>query len=68
MISHLKARLAATAVTLMIALHSAASHAQSRPAPAPKVGAIETQMPHISVQTVGKGTPVIGSAGRIAAT
>ena len=59
MISHLKARLAATAVTLMIALHSAASHAQSRPAPAPNIDAVETQMPHISVQTVGKGTPVI---------
>ncbi len=64
MISHLKARLAATAVTLMIVLHPAASHAQAATATAsmataPKVDAVETQMPHISVQTIGKGTPVI---------
>ncbi|PTQ64292.1 pimeloyl-ACP methyl ester carboxylesterase [Sphingomonas sp. PP-CE-3G-477] len=59
MISHFKARLAATAVTLMIGLSPAASHAQAATAAAPKVDAGETQMPHISVQTIGKGTPVI---------
>jgi pimeloyl-ACP methyl ester carboxylesterase len=59
MISHLKARLAATAVTLLIVLHPGASHAQAATAAAPKVDAVETQMPHISVQTIGKGTPVI---------
>ena len=59
MISHLKARLAATAVTLMIVLHPAAGHAQVPTEARPKVEVVETQMPHISVQTVGKGTPVI---------
>ncbi len=59
MISHLKARLAAAAVTLMIVLHPGASHAQAAIAAAPKIDAAETQMPHISVQTLGKGTPVI---------
>ena len=64
MISHLKARLAATAVTLMIVLHPAQTHAQAATATAsmataPKFDAVETQMPHISVQTIGKGTPVI---------
>ncbi|KQO07047.1 alpha/beta fold hydrolase [Sphingomonas sp. Leaf242] len=59
MIAHLKARLAATVVTLMIALHPVGSDAQSAPAAAPKVEAGATQMPHISVQTIGKGTPVI---------
>ncbi len=60
MISHFKTRLAATAVTLMIGLSPAASHAQAATAAAPKVDAAETQkMPHISVQAIGKGTPVI---------
>ncbi|RMB36994.1 pimeloyl-ACP methyl ester carboxylesterase [Sphingomonas sp. PP-F2F-G114-C0414] len=59
MISHLKARLAATVVTLMIVLQPIGSDAQSAPATAPKVEAGATQMPHISVQTTGKGTPVI---------
>jgi len=59
MISHFKARLAATAVTLMIVLSPAAGHAQAATAATPKVDAAETQMPHISVQTIGKGTPVI---------
>ncbi len=59
MIAHLKARLAATAVTLMIVLHPAAGHAQAAPPPAKHADAATTQMAHISVQTVGKGTPVI---------
>ena len=59
MITHLKSRLAATAATLMIVLHPVASHAQAVASPAPKAEAVEAQMPHISVQTVGKGTPVI---------
>ncbi len=57
MISHLKAGLAATAVALMVVLYLGMSHAQV--ATAPKTDAVETQMPHISVQTVGKGAPVI---------
>ena len=57
MISHLKAHLAATAVALMVVLYLGMSHAQV--ATAPKTDAVETQMPHISVQTVGKGAPVI---------
>jgi pimeloyl-ACP methyl ester carboxylesterase len=57
MISHLKAGLAATAVALMVVLYPGMSHAQV--ATAPKTDAVETQMPHISVQTVGKGAPVI---------
>lgn len=59
MISHLKARLAAPAVTLMIVLHPGASDAQVAPVAGPKIDAVETQMPHISVQTIGKGAPVI---------
>jgi hypothetical protein len=42
MISHLKARLAATAMTLMIVLHPDASTAQAATAAAPKVDAVET--------------------------
>lgn len=63
MISHLKMRLAATAVTLMIVLHPGASHAQAAPGTAQ--ASVETTMPHISVRTVGsvqkvdRGTPVI---------
>jgi pimeloyl-ACP methyl ester carboxylesterase len=57
MISHLKAHLAATAVALMVVLYPGMSYAQV--ATAPKTDAVETQMPHISVQTVGKGAPVI---------
>ncbi|MES3154095.1 alpha/beta fold hydrolase [Sphingomonas faeni] len=59
MITHLKARLAATAVTLMIVLHPAAGHAQAAPLPAKHGDMAATPMAHISVQTVGKGTPVI---------
>ncbi len=63
MISHLKGRLtaaatAAAAATLLIVLHPGATDAQSAPAPA-RVAPVASQMPHISVQTVGKGTPVI---------
>lgn len=59
MITHLKARILASAVTLLIVTHSAAGHAQAAPAPAAHVDAPTTQLPHVSIQVVGKGSPVI---------
>lgn len=62
--THLKARLCATAVTLMVVLHPGQGHARPTPAAkAPVQGRVEadtiTQLPHISVRSVGRGSPVI---------
>jgi pimeloyl-ACP methyl ester carboxylesterase len=64
MITHLKARLLATAFTLLVVWHPAAAHCQTTPATTPATSALRidpvmTQMEHISVATVGKGSPVI---------
>jgi pimeloyl-ACP methyl ester carboxylesterase len=66
MIAHLKARLAASAVAVAFALHPGVGHAQIAPSPATRIDSpatridlIESQMAHISVQTAGKGSPVI---------
>jgi pimeloyl-ACP methyl ester carboxylesterase len=64
MITHLKARLLATAVTLLVVLHPAAAHCQTTPPPTPTkpavtIGPVITQMEHISIATAGKGSPVI---------
>jgi pimeloyl-ACP methyl ester carboxylesterase len=64
MITHLKARLLATAVTLLIVLHPAAAHCQTASVPttadtAVRVDPVVTQMEHISIATAGKGSPVI---------
>ena len=57
MISHLPLRLAASALSLAVALHPAAGRCQT-PAPA-SAAAPAVQMDHISITTVGKGSPVV---------
>ncbi|WP_260599863.1 alpha/beta fold hydrolase [Sphingomonas endolithica] len=64
MITHLKARLLATAFTLLVVLHPAAAHCQTTPAPtdansALRIDPVMTQMEHISIATAGRGSPVI---------
>ncbi|TPG20568.1 alpha/beta hydrolase [Sphingomonas koreensis] len=56
MISFLKTRLLASAITLMVVLQPAHSHAA--PAVAAAASPI-TQMDHISIEAIGKGPPVI---------
>ena len=53
MISHLRLRLAATALTLATVLHPHACQAQAGPA------AAAVTLPHISIVTVGRGRPVV---------
>lgn len=56
MISHLKLRLAASALTLAIVLHGHPAAA----APAPAVAqTAAVQLPHIAIVSLGKGTPVV---------
>jgi pimeloyl-ACP methyl ester carboxylesterase len=64
MITHLKARLLATAFTLLIVLQPAAAHCQTTPVSPPansalRIDPVVTQMEHISVATAGKGSPVV---------
>ncbi|MEG3125784.1 alpha/beta fold hydrolase [Sphingomonas sp. GB1N7] len=58
MISHLKARIAATAITLLVVLHPGAGHAQAA-APATKTDPAATQLDHISITTMGKGPAIV---------
>ena len=54
MISHLPLRIAASLLTLGVVLHPAAGHCQTA---ATADGA--TRLPHISVRSVGTGSPVV---------
>lgn len=54
MISHLGLRLAASALTLATVLHPGTCHASPGAAPA-----AATVLPHISITTMGKGSPVV---------
>lgn len=59
--THLKARLLATAVTLFVVLNPLTGHAQTAaPAPALTVRAdpVVTQLDHVSIATVGKGPAI----------
>ncbi len=57
MISHLKARLIASAVTFLIVLHPGAGHARA-PAPIAQISAPATQLDHISIVATGKGPAI----------
>ena len=60
MIAHPKARLLAAALTLLTVLHPAAAIAQTpAPAAALRYDPAPTQLDHISVATIGKGSPII---------
>lgn len=68
MITHLKARLFASAVTLLVVLHPGSGHGQAAHAPAPtpanstpayRVDPVVTQTPRISVVTTGKGPAIV---------
>lgn len=58
MISPLPLRLAAACLTLAAAVHPVAGQCQT-PAPAAHLDPVATQLPHISVMTAGKGSPVV---------
>lgn len=55
MISHLKLRLAASALTLAAVFQPHAGHAQPAAAPA----AAATVLPHVTITTMGRGSPVM---------
>lgn len=59
MISHLPLRLAASALTLAVALHPAAGRCQTPVAVPARLSPAEVRMQHISVVAVGKGSPVV---------
>lgn len=55
MITHLKARLFASAVTLLVVLHPAAGHAQAAPTVHQHTA---TQLDHVSITSVGNGPAI----------
>ncbi|QNA82682.1 alpha/beta hydrolase [Sphingomonas sp. So64.6b] len=61
MIAHFKARILASAITMLVILNSNPAHAQTAiaPAPAAKADAATTQLDHISIQVVGSKGPAI---------
>ncbi|MGY4398757.1 pimeloyl-ACP methyl ester carboxylesterase [Sphingomonas sp. UYAg733] len=61
MITHFKARILASAVTMLVILNSNPSHAQTAAVPATtvKADAATTQLDHISIQAVGTKGPAI---------
>lgn len=58
--TYLKTRLLACAVTFATVLHPHAGHAQTKaPVTAVTIDPVTTQLPHISIQTVGKGPTIV---------
>jgi pimeloyl-ACP methyl ester carboxylesterase len=57
MITHLKARLVASAITLIVVTHPSAGHAQ--PAAVAASATATAHLPHVSIAVTGKGSPVI---------